>query len=187
MKKYLELFLIFAKIGAFTIGGGLAMIPLIRKEIVENKHWIDDDEFMDVIAISQSLPGVLVVNASIFLGYRLKGVKGSLVATLGSILPSILIILAIAMFFSGYRDNRVVNAAFMGIRPVVVALIAVPVVQLAIKNKLNIFTGALALITMLLISICGVSPIIILLTVGVGAALFAKLKETKESEKEDNQ
>ena len=137
MKKYLELFLIFAKIGAFTIGGGLAMIPLIRKEIVENKKWIDDDEFMDVIAIAQSLPGVLVVNSSIFLGYRLKGIKGSVVATLGGILPSILIILAIAMFFSGYRDNRVVNAAFMGIRPVVVARIAVPVVQLAIKNKLN--------------------------------------------------
>ena len=187
MKKYLELFLIFAKIGAFTIGGGLAMIPLIRKEIVENKKWIDDDEFMDVIAIAQSLPGILVVNSSIFLGYRLKGVKGSVVATLGSVLPSILIILAIAMFFSGYRDNRVVNAAFMGIRPVVVALIAVPVVQLAIKNKLNLFTGALALTTMLLIAIGGVSPIIILLTIGVGAACFAKLKEVKEQEKENNQ
>lgn len=187
MKEYIELFMIFAKIGAFTIGGGLAMIPFIREEIVVKKHWIDDDEFVDIIAISQSLPGILVVNVSIFLGYRLKGVKGSLASTLGSILPSILIILAIAMFFSGYRDNQIVNAAFKGIRPVVVALIAVPVVQLAIKNKLNIFTGALAFASLVLIVVGSVSPVYILLTVGVCAACFAMIKESQERDKEGRQ
>ncbi|MCF0164546.1 MAG: chromate transporter [Bacteroidales bacterium] len=179
MKEYLRLFTTFAKIGAFTIGGGLAMIAIIREELVLRKKWIDDDEFMDIFAISQSLPGLLAVNISIFLGYRLKGVKGSFVATLGSVLPSFLIILAIAMVFTSFKDNEAVIAIFKGIRPVVVALIAVPTIQLAIKNKLNIWTGGIAAVTILLILLLNVSPIYILLIVGVGAFGFAKYREMK--------
>ena len=101
MNIYLQIFSTFAKIGAFTIGGGDAMIPIIQKEVVEKKGWIKEQDFLDVLAISQSAPGILAVNISIFLGYRLRGVKGSIVATLGSTLPSFTIILLIAMFFAG--------------------------------------------------------------------------------------
>ncbi len=143
------------------------MIPIIQKEVVEKKHWIEEEDFLDVLAISQSAPGLLAVNISIFLGYRLKGVKGSVVATLGSVLPSFLIILLIAMFFAGYQDNPTVIKIFKGIRPAVVALIAVPVINMAKKAKLNIYTGALAVATALLIAFAKVSPIYILLVTGI--------------------
>lgn len=167
MNKYLEIFTCFAKIGAFTIGGGYAMVPVIQKEVVDKKKWIEEQEFLDILAISQSAPGLLAVNISIFLGYKLKGVKGSIVATLGSITPPFLIILAIAMFFAGYQDNPTVIKIFKGIRPVVVALIAVPVINMAKKSKLNIYTGTLALCTMLLIVFAKVSPIYILFVAGI--------------------
>ncbi len=167
MNIYLEIFTCFAKIGAFTIGGGYAMIPIIQKEVVDKKGWIDEDDFMDILAISQSAPGILAVNISIFLGHRLKGTKGSIVATLGSALPSFLIILLIAMSFAGYQDNPTVISIFKGIRPVVVSLIAVPMINMAKKAKLNIYTGALALATALLIIFVKVSPLYILLVTGV--------------------
>ncbi len=167
MNIYLKIFTCFAKIGAFTIGGGYAMIPIIQKEVVEKNKWIKEQDFLDVLAISQSAPGILAVNISIFLGYRLKGVKGSIVATLGSALPSFLIILMIAMFFAGYQDNPTIIKIFKGIRPAVVALIAVPMINMAKKAKLNIYTGALAAATALLIVFLKVSPLYILLAVGV--------------------
>ena len=143
------------------------MIPIIQKEVVEKKGWIEEQDFLDVLAISQSAPGILAVNISIFLGYRLKGVKGSIVATLGSALPSFLIILAIAMFFAGYQDNPTVIKIFKGIRPAVVALIAAPVINMAKKSKLNIYTGAVAVATMALIAFLKVSPLYILLVTAV--------------------
>lgn len=167
MNIYIDIFTSFAKIGAFTIGGGYAMIPIIQKEVVDKKKWIEEDVFMDVLAISQSAPGLLAVNISIFLGYRLKGVKGSIVATLGSILPSFIIILVIAMFFINYQENPTVIKIFKGIRPVVVALIAVPVINMAKKAKLNIYTAALSVVTAILIIFLKVSPVYILLVVGI--------------------
>ncbi len=167
MNIYLEIFTCFAKIGAFTIGGGYAMIPIIQKEVVDKRGWISEEDFMDVLAISQSAPGILAVNISIFLGHKLRGTKGSIVATLGSTLPSFTIILLIAMFFAGYQDNPTVMAIFKGIRPVVVSLIAVPMINMAKKAKLNFFTGALAALTALLIIFLKVSPLYILLVVAV--------------------
>ena len=143
------------------------MIPIIQKEVVEKKKWIEEQDFLDVLTIAQSAPGLLAVNISIFLGYRLKGVKGSIIATLGSIMPSFFIILAIAMFFAGYQDNPTVIKIFKGIRPVVVALIAVPVINMAKKSKLNIYTGSLAIVTALLIVFAKISPIYILLVAGI--------------------
>ncbi len=182
-REYLDLFTCFARIGAFTIGGGFAMIPLIQKEVVEKHKWLEDDEFIDILAMSQSLPGLLAVNISIFLGYRIKGTKGSIVATLGSILPPFTIILMIAMLFSSFKDNPTVNAMFKGIRPVVVSLIAVPTIQLAIRNKLNIYTGMIALASMLLISFLNVSPIYILVVVAVFSIFYQKYKESREGKK----
>lgn len=167
MNIYIKIFTCFAKIGAFTIGGGYAMIPIIQREVVEKKRWIDEQDFMDVLAISQSAPGILAVNISIFLGYRLKGVKGSIVATLGSALPSFIIILLIAIFFAGYQDNPTIIKIFKGIRPAVVALIAVPMINMAKKANLNIYTGILTAVTALLIIFLKVSPLYILLVVGV--------------------
>ena len=167
MNIYLDIFTCFAKIGAFTIGGGYAMIPIIQKEVVDKRGWISEEDFMDILAISQSAPGILAVNISIFLGHKLRGTKGSIVATLGSTLPSFTIILLIAMFFSGYQDNPTIMAIFKGIRPVVVSLIAVPMINMAKKAKLNFYTGALAVITALLIIFMKVSPLYILLVVAV--------------------
>lgn len=167
MNIYFKIFTCFARIGAFTIGGGYAMIPIIQREVVEKNKWIEEQDFLDVLAISQSAPGILAVNISIFLGYRLKGIKGSIVATLGSALPSFLIILMIAMFFSGYQDNPSVIKIFKGIRPAVVALIAVPMINMAKKARLNMYTGALAAATALLIIFLKISPLYILLVVGV--------------------
>lgn len=167
MNIYLKIFTCFAKIGAFTIGGGYAMIPIIQREVVEKNKWISEEDFLDVLAISQSAPGILAVNISIFLGYRLRGTRGSIVATLGSALPSFLIILLIAMFFAGYQDNPTVVSIFKGIRPVVVSLIAVPMINMAKKAKLNIYTGILAAATALLIVFLKVSPLYILLVTGV--------------------
>ena len=134
MISYWQIFLVFAKIGAFTIGGGMAMIPLIQNEIVR-RGWMKEEDFPDIIALSQSAPGLLAVNIAIFTGYRLKGSKGSIVATIASVLPSIIIILLIAMVFTGYQENPTVISIFKGIRPVVVALIAVPMVQMARKSN----------------------------------------------------
>ena len=167
MNIYLDIFTCFAKIGAFTIGGGYAMIPIIQKEVVDKRGWISEEDFMDVLAISQSAPGILAVNISIFLGHKLRGTKGSIVATLGSTLPSFTIILMIAMFFAGYQDNPTVMAIFKGIRPVVVSLIAVPMINMAKKAKLNFYTGSLAVITALLIIFMKVSPLYISLVVAV--------------------
>ena len=121
---YIEAFSIFFKIGAFTIGGGYAMVPLIEDEIVTKRQWIAKEDFIDLLAISQSAPGILAVNISIFIGYRLRGIRGSIITALGTILPSFLIILAIALFFHNFKDNVYVERIFKGIRPAVVALIA---------------------------------------------------------------
>lgn len=185
MNLYLQIFTTFAKIGAFTIGGGYAMIPLIQEEVVNKKRWIEEEDFMDVLAISQSAPGLLSVNISIFLGYRLRGTKGSVVATLGSVLPSFLIILMIAMFFAGYQDNPTVMKIFKGIRPVVVALIAVPMINMAKKAKLNIYTAALAVATALLVTFFKISPIYILLVAGCVFVLPMYIKQYREQMHKD--
>ena len=180
MKSYWQLFWTFVKVSAFTIGGGMAMISVVRDILVVKRKWMSEDEFMDIVAISQALPGLMAVNTAIFIGYRLLGTKGSIVATLGSILPPFIIILAIAMVFTGYKDNKVVEAIFKGIRPAVVALIAVPTIQMAIRQKLDWLSGAIALATMLLIAFLKVSPIYIILVVGVIAAAIAKYREGRQ-------
>ena len=116
MTSLWSIFKVFFKIGAFTIGGGYAMIPIIKDEL-DRRHWIGENELPDILALAQSAPGILAVNVSIFTGYKIRGVKGSIAATLGSVLPSFLIILAIALMFSNFRDNAIVMRIFSGIRP----------------------------------------------------------------------
>ena len=171
-----EIFAVFAKIGAFTIGGGYAMIPLIQAEM-SRRGWIGDDDLPDIVALSQSAPGVMAVNISIFAGHRLRGFKGSLVATLGSILPSFVMILAIAMFFTAFKDNPWVVRAFQGIRPVVIALIAIPMVNMARKSCTSWWKWLLAVASLVLVAFLNVSPIYIILCVLVLGFGFTYYKE----------
>ncbi len=130
---YGSLFTTFFKIGAFTFGGGWAMISIIEKEIVDKHKWIERTEFLDLLAVAQSLPGILAVNISVAVGDRCRGAKGSIVAALGTILPSFLMILAIAIFLTPdvIKSNETITAIFKGIRPAVVALIVAPVITSA--------------------------------------------------------
>ena len=123
LKKALQLFITFFKIGAFTFGGGYAMIPLIQKEVVDNKKWITDDDILEIIAIAESTPGPIAINSATFVGYRVCGFWGSFFATLGVVLPSFIIILAISFVLSEFNDIKAVKYAFNGIRAGVLALL----------------------------------------------------------------
>ena len=160
---YWESFCTFFRIGLFTLGGGYAMIPLIEEEVVNKKQWVSKEEMLDLIAIAQSCPGVFAVNIATFIGYKLNKVRGAIATTIGTALPSFLIILAIAMFFSQFKDNRVVAAIFQGIRPAVVALIAVPTFRLGQRAKLNWYTIWIPIACALAIWALGVSPIWIII------------------------
>lgn len=180
-----QLFGVFAKIGAFTIGGGYAMISLIQNEIVR-RNWLSEDDFSELITLAQTAPGLLAVNISIFTGFRLRGVKGSIVATLASILPSFLIILAIAMAFSGFQDNPIVIRVFKGIRPVVVALILVPMINMARKSDDTWWKWVLSAVVLGLVGFLGISPIYILLCVIViflGISVYREKRMKSENTK----
>jgi chromate transporter len=178
---YWDIFTCFAKVGAFTIGGGYAMIPIIEREVVDKRNWITAEDFTDVVAISQSAPGLLAVNISIFIGYRLKGVKGSIIASLGCIIAPFLIMLLIATVFTDFKDNPVVERIFKGIRPVVVAVILVPMINLAKRNKLNWKTGCIAAGSLALISFAHLSPVVLIATALTGAIVYTafQLKKSK--------
>lgn len=187
-----ESFKTFFKIGMFTLGGGYAMIPLIEEEVVNRHRWIDRKEMLDLIAIAQSCPGVFAINISIFVGYKLNKVRGAVATALGTALPSFLIILAIAIFFHQFEDNRVIAAMFKGIRPAVVALIAVPTFNLAKRAQLNWFTIWIPVVSALLIWLLGVSPIWIIIAAGVGGYIYGKVtpssvpEGTTNVDKDDN-
>lgn len=168
-----ELFLTFLRIGAFTIGGGYAMLPLIEKDVV-GKGWMTKEEFLDIFAVVQSLPGVFAVNIALFVGYKLKGISGALFCALATIIPSFLIILMIATFFVHFREYEWVERMFKGFRPAVVALIAVPCLTSAKSVKLNIRTVWIPIAAALLIWQLGLSPVWIILAAGIGGILFMR-------------
>ena len=173
---YWESFKTFFKIGIFTLGGGYAMIPLIEEEVVNRHRWVEKEEMLDLIAIAQSCPGVFAINIAIFIGYKLNKVRGALATTLGTALPSFLIILIIAMFFHQFQDNAVVAAMFRGIRPAVVALIAVPTFNLGKRAELNKFTIWIPVVSALAIWLLGVSPIWIIIVAGIGGYIWGRVK-----------
>ena len=150
---YFKLFLSFLKIGAFTFGGGWAMISIIEREIVEKHQWITKADFLDLLAVAQSMPGLLAVNISVVIGDNLRGLKGSIVSALGTILPSFIIILSIAVFLTpdAIKNNELISNIFRGIRPAVVALIVAPVLTTAKAAKINWKTVAIPIIVALLI------------------------------------
>ena len=177
--EYLKLFVTFAKIGMFTIGGGYAMIPLIEREIV-NKQWMSKEEFMEMFALTQSLPGVFAVNISIFVGYKLYKVGGSLVCALATILPSFVIMMLIAMFFAQFQDNEVMIRIFNGIRPAVVALIAVPTFSLAKSARISLVNCWIPILSALLIWLLGVNPIWVIIAAAVGGYIYGQFIQPTE-------
>lgn len=169
---YIESFKTFFKIGMFTFGGGYAMIDMIEKEVVDNHKWVTKEDMLDIIAIAQSCPGVFAINISTFIGYKMRKAKGALCTSIATALPSFIIILLIAMFFHQFEDNRVVAAIFRGIRPAVVALIAVPTFNLAKSAKISWVNCWIPIAGALAIWALGVSPIAIIAIAGIGGYLY---------------
>ena len=172
-----QLFSSFFKIGAFTFGGGWAMISIIEREIVDRHHWIERNDFLDLLAVAQSLPGILAVNIATAVGDKLRGVRGSAIASIGTILPSFLIILAIAIFLTPdvIKENKVISSIFMGIRPAVTALIVAPVLTSAKAAKLSLKTVWIPLVVALMISLnIGVisNPILYIFLGAAGGYLY---------------
>lgn len=176
MGIYTDLFLTFAKIGSFTLGGGYAMVQMMEREVVDNKHWLEREEFVDTLVVAQSTPGLFAIDMASHIGFKLKGVKGGIVGALATALPSVVAILLIAMFFQTFKDNIYVEKIFMGVRPCVVALILTPCFSMAKKAKLNKSNWWIPLVCALLIVAFGVSPIWCILAAGVGGFIWGRLK-----------
>lgn len=173
MKIVWQLFITFFNIGAFTLGGGYAMLEMVERAVVTKRQWIAKDEFWDMITIVQMLPGVFAVNTALYTGYKIKGLRGAVAACLGAIIPSIVIILLIAVFFLDYKENPVIERIFRGIRPCVVALILSPSIKMFINAKVNWKTAIFPIATIVLIYFFKVSPVYIILATIIGSVSFA--------------
>lgn len=177
MRQTWELFWVFFKIGAFTLGSGYAMMPEIRRELVTRRRWLDEDEFIDIVAVTQSAPGPIAVNLAVFLGLRIAGVKGLIATALGSVLPSFIIILLIAMLFRGIQDNPYFVAAFKAIKPASVALILVPVVSIAQRTGVMGWKFIVPLVIALAVAFTPLSPIVVIVASMVLGNIFGKRKK----------
>ena len=167
MKTLLQLFLVFARIGGFTFGGGYAMLPLLQREIVEKRKWATQEELMDYYAIGQCTPGIIAVNTATFIGYKIKGIIGGIVATVGVVAPSIVIIVVISAFISNFQDLQAVKWAFGGIRAAVIALIVSSVIKLSNKSLVDVVTVILFLVVTALSFFTNLSPAIFVVAAGL--------------------
>lgn len=156
------------------------MIPLMEDILVDKRQWIDKEEFMNILSISQAMPGVFAVNMATNIGYKLKGVRGSVVAVLGNILVPVAIILLLAIFFRQFRENQVIEAIFKGLRPAVVALIAAPVFSMAKTARISWQNFWIPILSALLIWLLGVSPVIVILVAGVAGFVYGNIKVRKK-------
>lgn len=172
MKALIEMFLIFARIGGFTFGGGYAMLPMLEKEIVNNKHWATEEELMDYYAIGQCTPGIIAINTATFIGYKVKGVAGAIAATLGVIAPSLVIITVIAAFISNFMELSFVNSAFAGIRACVCILIFDAVMKLAKKALVDRATVVLFAVVLGLSLFTKISPALLVVLAGAAGVLM---------------
>lgn len=176
----IKLFTTFFKIGLFSFGGGFAMIPLMQREVIEKNRWIDEKEFLDMLVLAQSTPGPIAVNTAVFVGYKTAGVMGAIMATLGTILPSFIIILLLAIFFTEIRNNRYVDAAFRAMRPAVVALIVAPLMGLVKGMKWYLIAVAAAVA--IAVWYFGFSPMYLIaggVVVGIAIAVYNGRKGAK--------
>ncbi|MBO7457095.1 MAG: chromate transporter [Paludibacteraceae bacterium] len=177
-----QLFYTYLKIGTFTIGGGYAMLPLIQREVVDRRGWIDEEEFLNMIALAQAAPGLIAVNSAIFIGWRIGGWRGVCGAVLGAVLPSFVIILAIAMIFSEWKELPAVEAVFKGVRPAVVALIAAPLFKMAktaVGKRGRLLPLLLSLAAALLIWLGHVNPVWVILATIILTLVAVDIKERR--------
>lgn len=182
MKYYkpFQLFLSFFKIGVFTFGGGYAMIALIEKEVVGRRQWVEQKEFLDLLTLAQTSPGPLALNTAVFVGYKVDGYRGGLSSVLGVVVPSFTIILTIALFFSAFRHNHVVEAVFMGMRPAVVALVLAPIFGLA--KGLRAWQLACAAVALAVTWYVGFSPVWLIVVGAIGGLSYAYYAKNKGKE-----
>ena len=172
LKKVRKLFFVFFRIGAFTFGGGLAMIPFIKREIVDNNGWIGEEDIVDIFAMVQSVPGVIAVNSAIFVGYRVAGMWGAVASAFGGVLPSFIVISAIALFFSSFKKIPVVARAFEGVNAGVAALILTALLQLIRPSIKDNFGWAIAVVVFVIMSFTDVSAVYVLLaSAGAGITM----------------
>lgn len=171
MNRYFELFCSFLKIGVFTFGGGYAMIPIIQAEVITRKGWIKEQEFLDLLTLAQSAPGPISLNTAVFVGYKMYGYRGALSSLLGVVLPSFTILLLVAIFFSQIRENPIVDAAFRGMQPIVVAIMLAPI--LGFTKGMHWSMIAVATAITLAIWHFGFSPIYLLIAGAAVGLLWA--------------
>ena len=181
--RIIEIFILFFKIGAFTIGGGYAMLSLIEDEIVNKKKWLDHEEFLDGMAIAQSTPGVLAVNISLITGYKIAGFLGMFAGMLGAVLPSFFIVLFLSQVLLTYGNHPIVVAIFNGVKPAITALILISVYRIGKSANINRYNFVIPLIVAILIKYFGVSPIVIIIATMILGNIFYMLKERKEDDK----
>ena len=179
-KELSEIFVTFFKIGAFTIGGGYVMLPLIEKEVVDNKKWVKAEEIIDIFAIVQSLPGVISINTSIFIGYKKAKLKGAITAALGVILPSFLMILAIYYAMSGIKDNIYLQKAFEGVRAGVTAIIFLTAIKMTKKTIKSYISAIIAILSFILMVLFDMHAILLIVAGGITGYIIYIVKKVKE-------
>ena len=183
-----ELFILFFKLGAFTIGGGVAMLPLLQNTLIHEKKWFSEEEFVDIVAVCQSLPGVIAINMATYVGYKKKGFLGSLISTIGVVLPSFVMILLIATFISNLGDNRIVMGAMAGLRAAALGLVVVAVIQLSstvFKGKWTIIAAVLSFVLIAVFRINTAYVILLFVILGIASALAgSRLKKNTAGEAE---
>lgn len=170
MRELLTMFGSFFKIGLFTFGGGYAMVPIIQREVIDRRGWIDREEFIELLTLAQSAPGPIALNTSVFVGYKMRGYAGALAALLGVVVPAFTVILIVAIYFAQFRENIYVNAAFKGMRPAVVALIVAPVISLS--KGMGAWKYLIAALTAAVVWYGGLSPIWLIVVAAVAGVLL---------------
>lgn len=178
-----RMFLSFFKIGAFTFGGGYAMLPVMEREVVEKNKWLSHEDFMNIMVVAQSTPGLFAINMASHIGTKYNGIKGGIICSLGVALPSIICMLLIAMFFHFYKDNIYIEKIFLGIRPAVVALIASPCFSMARAAHITFATVWIPVVCCLLIVPFGFSPIWVILIAIISGYIYGRIKSYHENKK----
>ena len=180
MNILLELFIVFFKLGAFTIGGGIAMLPLLQNTLINEKKWFTKEEFMDIVAVCQSLPGVVAINMATYVGYKKKGLIGSIVSTFGVTIPSFIMILIIAKFITSLGDNGVLMGAMAGLRAAALGMVVVALIQLmpaAIKNKWAMLAAIVAFVLIAILKVNTAYVILLFAVLGI-TVTFAGSRKT---------
>ena len=185
MNILIELFIVFFKLGAFTIGGGIAMLPLLQNTLINEKKWFTKEEFMDIVAVCQSLPGVVAINMATYVGYKKKGLIGSVVSTFGVTIPSFIMILIIARFITSLGDNGVLMGAMAGLRAAALGMVVVALIQLmpaAIKNKWAMLAAVVAFVLIAVLKVNTAYVILLFAVLGITVTFAGSRKMAAAAE-----